>query len=68
MGGSVADLPKQTPEYVKYFNVIGSFDTHADIPKHFAKVDKAAKEYGHIGIISTGWEPGMFSLNRVLRE
>lgn len=64
-GGSATDLPKQTPEYVKYFNVIDSFDTHADIPKHFANVDKVAKEYGHIGIISTGWDPGMFSLNRL---
>lgn len=64
-GGSAADLPKQTPEYVKYFNVIDSFDTHAAIPKHFANVEKVAKEHGHIGIISTGWDPGMFSLNRL---
>ena len=49
-GGSATDLPKQTPEYVKYFNVIDSFDTHARIPEHFADVDKAAKESGHLGI------------------
>lgn len=64
-GGSATDLPKQTPEYVKYFNVIDSFDTHAKIPEHFADVDAAAKENGHIGIISVGWDPGMFSLNRL---
>ena len=64
-GGSATDLPKQTPEYVKYFNVIDSFDTHARIPEHFANVDKAAKENGHIALISAGWDPGMFSLNRL---
>ncbi|MBQ1994086.1 MAG: diaminopimelate dehydrogenase [Lachnospiraceae bacterium] len=64
-GGSATDLPAQTPEYAKYFNVIDSFDTHARIPEHFANVDKAAKEAGKIGIISVGWDPGMFSLNRV---
>ena len=64
-GGSATDLPKQTPEYVKYFNVIDSFDTHAKIPEHFAAVDAAAKESGKIGIISVGWDPGMFSLNRL---
>ena len=64
-GGSATDLPKQTPEYVKYFNVIDSFDTHAKIPKHFANVDVAAKATGHVGIISVGWDPGMFSLNRL---
>ena len=64
-GGSATDLPKQTPEYVKYFNVIDSFDTHARIPEHFADVDKAAKESGHLGIISVGWDPGLFSLARV---
>ena len=64
-GGSATDLPKQTPEYVKYFNVIDSFDTHARIPEHFEDVDKVAKESGHIGIISIGWDPGMFSLNRL---
>lgn len=64
-GGSATDLPKQTPEYVKYFNVVDSFDTHARIPEHFADVDQAAKENGKIGIISVGWDPGMFSLNRM---
>lgn len=64
-GGSATDLPQQTPEYVKYFNVIDSFDTHARIPEHFANVDAAAKANGHIGIISVGWDPGMFSLNRL---
>lgn len=64
-GGSATDLPKQTPEYVKYFNVIDSFDTHAKIPEHFAAVDAAAKESGHTALISAGWDPGMFSLNRL---
>ena len=64
-GGSATDLPKQTPEYAKMFNVIDSFDTHARIPEHFNAVDAAAKEGGHIGIISVGWDPGMFSLNRL---
>ena len=64
-GGSATDLPVQTPEYAKYFNVIDSFDTHANIPVHFANVDKAAKESGHVALISCGWDPGMFSLNRL---
>ena len=64
-GGSATDLPKQPPEYAKMFNVIDSFDTHARIPEHFNAVDAAAKEGGHIGIISVGWDPGMFSLNRL---
>lgn len=64
-GGSATDLPTQTPEYVKYFHVVDSFDTHARIPEHFDAVDKAAKESGHIGMISAGWDPGMFSLNRM---
>lgn len=64
-GGSATDLPEQTPEYVKYFNVIDSFDTHAKIPEHYAKVDAAAKENSHVGIISVGWDPGLFSLNRL---
>ncbi|MCI5622618.1 MULTISPECIES: diaminopimelate dehydrogenase [Anaerostipes] len=64
-GGSATDLPKQTPEYAKYFNVIDSFDTHARIPEHFANVDAAAKESGHTALISCGWDPGMFSLNRL---
>lgn len=64
-GGSATDLPVQTPEYAKYFNVIDSFDTHARIPEHFENVDRAAKESGHIAMISVGWDPGMFSLNRL---
>lgn len=64
-GGSATDLPKMTPEYAKYFNVIDSFDTHARIPEHFANVDKAAKESGHTALISAGWDPGMFSLMRL---
>ena len=64
-GGSATDLPKQTPEMAKMFNVIDSFDTHAKIPEHYANVDAAAKEAGKVGIISVGWDPGMFSLNRM---
>ena len=64
-GGSATDLPTQTPEMAKYFNVIDSFDTHARIPEHFANVDAAAKASGKVGLISCGWDPGMFSLNRV---
>ena len=64
-GGSATDLPEQTPEYAKYFNVIDSFDTHARIPEHFANVDQAAKEHGHVAMISCGWDPGMFSIMRL---
>ena len=64
-GGSATDLPEQTPKYAKLFNVIDSFDTHARIPEHFGNVDAAAKEGGNVGIISVGWDPGMFSLNRL---
>ena len=64
-GGSATDLPEQTPELAKLFNVVDSFDTHARIPEHFANVDTAAKAAGTIGIISVGWDPGMFSLNRM---
>lgn len=64
-GGSATDLPKQTPKLAKLFNVIDSFDTHAKIPEHFANVDSAAKETNHVGVISVGWDPGMFSLNRL---
>ncbi len=64
-GGSATDLPEQTPEMAKYFNVVDSFDTHKRIPEHFANVDASAKESGKIGIISVGWDPGMFSLNRL---
>ena len=64
-GGSATDLPVQTPEFAKYFNVVDSFDTHAKIPEHFEEVDKAAKESGKTALISAGWDPGMFSLNRL---
>ncbi len=64
-GGSATDLPVMTPKYAKMFNVVDSFDTHARIPEHFANVDSAAKEAGKIGVISCGWDPGMFSLMRV---
>ena len=64
-GGSATDLPEQTPAMAKYFNVVDSFDTHKKIPEHFANVDAAAKGSGKIGIISVGWDPGMFSLNRL---
>ncbi len=64
-GGSATDLPEQTPALARMFNVIDSFDTHARIPEHFANVDAAAKEGGKTGIISVGWDPGMFSLNRL---
>ena len=64
-GGSATDLPVQTPELAKNFTVIDSFDTHAKIPEHFDKVDAAAKEGGNIAVISCGWDPGMFSLNRL---
>ena len=64
-GGSATDLPEQTPEYAKYFNVIDSFDTHARIPEHFANVDQTAKEHGHVAMISCGWDPGMFSIMRL---
>lgn len=63
-GGSASDLPVQTPEYAKYFNVVDSFDTHAKIPEHFENVDAVATKAGKIAIISVGWDPGMFSLNR----
>ena len=64
-GGSATDLPVQTPKYAQWFNVVDSFDTHARVPEHFANVDKAASESNHVGIISVGWDPGMFSLNRM---
>ena len=64
-GGSAKDLPIQTPEMARYFNVVDSFDTHARIPEHFANVDAAAKENGHIAMISVGWDPGMFSVARL---
>ena len=67
-GGSATDLPVMGPEIAANFNTIDSFDTHARIPEYFANVDKAAKEGGNVGIISVGWDPGMFSLNRLYAE
>ncbi len=67
-GGSATDLPEQTPEAAKLFNVVDSFDTHARIPEHFANVDAAAKASGKVGIISVGWDPGMFSLLRMISD
>ena len=64
-GGSATDLPEQTPAMARYFNVVDSFDTHKKIPEHFENVDKAAKEGSKVAIISVGWDPGMFSLNRL---
>lgn len=64
-GGSATDLPKQTPELAAHFCVVDSFDTHAKIPEHFAAVDVAAKSAGTVAVISAGWDPGMFSLNRL---
>lgn len=64
-GGSATDLPGMTPRLAKDFNVIDSFDTHADIPAHFARVDESAKTGGHLAMISVGWDPGLFSLNRL---
>ena len=67
-GGSATDLPKMTPEYAALFNVGDSFDTHARIPEHFRNVDEASKKAGKISVISIGWDPGLFSLNRVLGD
>ncbi len=67
-GGSKSDLPEQTPQLVKYFNVVDSFDTHANINQHFDNVNKVALESKKIGIISVGWDPGMFSINRLYSE
>ncbi len=64
-GGSATDLPMQTPEYAKHFTVIDSFDTHAKIPEHFSAVDTAAQAGGNVAVISCGWDPGMFSINRL---
>ena len=67
-GGSATDLPKMTPEYAALFNVVDSFDTHARLPEHFRNVDEASKKAGKISVISIGWDPGLFSLNRVLGD
>ena len=64
-GGSATDLPQMTPTFAKMFNVVDSFDNHANIPNHFAAVNAAAQESGHIALISVGWDPGLFSLNRL---
>ena len=65
-GGSAKDLPVQSPECAKYFNIVDSFDTHAKIPEHFASVDAAAQTGSHVALISAGWDPGMFSLQRLM--
>ena len=67
-GGSATDLPQMTPEFAKTFHVVDSFDTHANIPAHFANVDAAAKAGGKVAVISAGWDPGMFSVNRLYAE
>lgn len=67
-GGSATDLPEQTPELARYFNVVDSFDTHARIPEHFANVNKAANEAGTTAAISIGWDPGLFSLVRLIAQ
>lgn len=67
-GGSATDLPTQTPELAKMFNVVDSFDTHAKIYDHFNNIDNNAKDNRHTAIISTGWDPGMFSINRIYME
>ncbi len=67
-GGSATDLPKQTPYLAEHFNVIDSFDTHAKIPEHYNNVDLSAKKSGKIAMISGGWDPGMFSINRLYGE
>ncbi|QAY67928.1 diaminopimelate dehydrogenase [Paenibacillus protaetiae] len=67
-GGSATDLPEQGPVLAKLFNTVDSFDTHAKIPEYYAAVDAAAAQSNHVSIISTGWDPGLFSLNRLLAE
>ena len=67
-GGSATDLPHQTPMVAKFFSVVDSFDTHAKIPEHFASVDASAREGGNLAVISCGWDPGMFSINRLYAE
>ncbi len=67
-GGSATDLVEQAPATVKYFNTVDSFDNHSKIPEQFAAVDAAAREAGHLALISTGWDPGLFSMLRVLGD
>ena len=64
-GGSATDLPEMSPVFARDFNIVDSFDNHSKIPEHFAAVDKSAKEAGRIAVISTGWDPGLFSVNRL---
>ncbi|MEH7391310.1 diaminopimelate dehydrogenase [Bacillus sp. JJ1474] len=67
-GGSATDLPEQGPQFAQWFNTVDSYDTHAKIPEYFDSVDQAAKESGKISIISVGWDPGLFSINRLMAE
>jgi diaminopimelate dehydrogenase len=67
-GGSATDLPEQGPYFAQIFNTVDSYDNHAKIPEYFEAVDRAAQESGHLSVISTGWDPGLFSLNRLLAE
>lgn len=67
-GGSATDLPEQAPYYAQYFNTVDSYDTHAEIPDYFASVDEVSQKSGHLNIISVGWDPGLFSINRVMAE
>src|SRR5699024_10261117 len=66
--GSETDLPDQVPAFARLFNTVDSYDTHALIPEFFEKVDKVSKENNHVNIISVGWDPGLFSINRVMAE
>lgn len=67
-GGSMSDLPKQGPEFAYYFNTVDGFDTHAKIPEYYEEVEKAAKSSNHVCVISSGWDPGMFSMNRLMAD
>lgn len=67
-GGSATDLPEQTPHFSTMFNTVDSYDTHAKIPEHFAAVNEAAEKAGKVSVISVGWDPGLFSINRVMAE
>lgn len=67
-GGSATDLPVQTPQFAKMFNTVDSFDTHAKIPEFYEEVDRAAKSGNNLSIISVGWDPGLFSINRLMAE
>ena len=67
-GGSAKDLPEQGPYFAKLFNTVDSFDTHAKIPEYYKKVNESARQSGKISIISVGWDPGLFSINRLMTE